>query len=443
MKLYLDYKKLFKIILLFVVIFSIPIFFSRADTASELQNKISQKDSDIQKLEQEISDYQTQLDSLGKQKSSLSVSIKELDLTNKKLVTDIAVTQKKIDKTNLTIQSLSSDIGVKQDTIANHEESIALGIEKTNEFEQGNIIQTLLSENDFTLIWNDIDNIATVQEKIRQDVVKLKEIKGQLEDTKNKTVTAKNELVALKSKLADQQKIVIQNTNEKNKLLRQTKNSEANYQKLLKDRMAQRDAFEKELRDYESQLQYILDPSKLPSSGVLSWPLSNIFITQLFGKTVDSKRLYASGSHSGVDFRASVGTPVMAMADGTVLGTGDTDLTCSGASFGKFVFIKYNDGLSSTFGHLSLIKVNEGQKIKRGEVVAYSGDTGHATGPHLHVSLYASDAVKIDSRPSVACGGRIYRLPVAPINAYLDVLYYLPTYQANQLKLNAGASTAD
>jgi murein DD-endopeptidase MepM/ murein hydrolase activator NlpD len=228
--------------------------------------------------------------------------------------------------------------------------------------------------------------------------------------------------------LSDQQKIVIQNVNEKNKLLKQTQNSEANYQKLLKERIAQRDAFEKELEAYEAQLRFILDPSKLPKAGVLSWPLENVYVTQLFGKTVDSKRLYASGTHNGVDFRASVGTPIMAMADGVVLGTGDTDLTCAGASFGKFVFIQYNNGLSSTFGHLSLIKSKKGDKVKRGQIVGYSGATGHVTGPHLHVSLYASEAVKMASKPSVACGGRIYTLPVAPLNAYLDAMYYLPPY---------------
>ena len=129
-----------------------------------------------------------------------------------------------------------------------------------------------------------------------------------------------------------------------------------------------------------------------------------------------------------MDFRASIGTAVMAMADGTVAGVGDTDLTCAGASFGKFVFIKYNNGLSSTFGHLSLIKVGEGQAVKRGQIVGYSGNTGHTTGPHLHVSLYASQAVQMASKASAACDGRIYRLPVSPVNAFLDVLAYLPAY---------------
>ena len=116
----------------------------------------------------------------------------------------------------------------------------------------------------------------------------------------------------------------------------------------------------------------------------------------------------------------------MSMADGVVLSVGDTDLTCVGASFGQFVFIGYNNGLSSTFGHLSLIKAREGESVKRGKIIGYRGNTGHTTGPHLHVSLYAGEAVKMASKPSVACDGRIYRLPVAPINAYLDVLAYLP-----------------
>jgi len=441
MKLYLGCKKLFNIIPpaqagILIIMLIIPAAFSSAQTAVDVQNQINQKNSDINSLEKEITAYQSQLDSLGQQKSSLSKSLQELDLTRKKLNADIAVTQNKIDKTNLIIESLSSDISDKQDAITNNLKSISLGIKSTNEFEQENMLGTLLSQSDFTTMWNDLDNIVAVRESIRKDIVQLKQTKSDLENTKKVTISAKNELTALKSQLSDQQKIVVQNTNEKKQLLQQTKNNEANYQKLLKDRIAQRNAFEKEITDYEAQLKFILDPSKLPSSGVLSWPLENIFVTQLFGKTVDSKRLYASGTHNGVDFRASVGTPVMAMADGTVLGIGDTDLTCQGASFGKFVFIQYNDGLSSTFGHLSLIKAYEGQTVKRGEVVGYSGATGYVTGPHLHVSLYASQAVKMASKPSAACDGRIYRLPVAPINAYLDVLYYLPPYTINSSLLN-------
>jgi len=65
--------------------------------------------------------------------------------------------------------------------------------------------------------------------------------------------------------------------------------------------MIKKNIFELELRDYESQLKYVLDPSKLPNGGVLSFPLDYVYITQFFGKTEAGKRLYANGSHNGVD----------------------------------------------------------------------------------------------------------------------------------------------
>ncbi|MFZ2205486.1 MAG: peptidoglycan DD-metalloendopeptidase family protein [Minisyncoccia bacterium] len=428
MKLYLAYKKQFKIFLLIVLVF-LPFVFSYAQTAVELNNKINQKNNDIAALEKEIKQYQLQLDALGKQKSSLNGSIKELDLTRKKLVADMNITQNKIDQTNFKIQGLSFQIGDKEEIIQNNTEAIKIDIRKINEIELDSITEKLLSEVKISDVWNDIDNMVTVRNKIRQNIIDLKQVKNELEFTKKKTTDARNELVSLKNELADQKKIVVQNTNDKKKLLAQTKNNEANYQKLLKDRLAKKDAFEKDLRDYESQLKYILDPLKLPGSGVLSWPLDYIYITQLFGKTEAGKRLYASGSHNGEDFRAPVGTPVKAMADGIVAGIGDTDLQCPGVSFGRFVLIKYDNGLASTFGHFSLIKVKTGERVSRGQIVGYSGNTGYSTGPHLHVSVYARDAVNLQTLPSKSCPGHVLTQPISPINAYLDPSYYLPPYK--------------
>ena len=426
MKQYRDYKKLFSTIVLIIFLIT-PLGFSHGETAKEIRDKIDQKSADIAKLEEQLKIYQSELDSLGKQKNSLSVSIQQLDLTKKKLNTDISVTQNKIDKTNLKIQGLSSDIGDKEGSILNNKNSIALELRKTNEFESENFLQTILSENDFSEVWNDVDNMATIRETIIENIARLRETKSVLEDTRAETVDAKNELVVLKSELADQQKIVIQNVNEKNKLLTQTKNSETNYQKLVQEQFIKKLAFEKDLRDFESELQFILDPSKLPNAGVLSWPLDKIFVTQEFGAKTGPHRTYASG-HSGTDFRARTPLPVKSMADGMVKGIGDTDTSCQGVSFGKWIFIEYNNGLSSTYGHLSLIKVQEGQKVKREEVVGYTGGTGRATGPHLHVSLYVSSGVKVSTVPSISCLGKILKQPIAAINAYLDPMYYLPPY---------------
>ncbi|MFA6256924.1 MAG: peptidoglycan DD-metalloendopeptidase family protein [Candidatus Paceibacterota bacterium] len=397
---------------------------SLAQTATEIQNKIEEKDSAIKKLEREIASYQSELVGISKQKSSLQGSIKELDLTKKKLNADIAVTENKIERTNLKISELSRNIGNKETSIGVNLVSIQAGIRNMQELEETSLVVSMLSDNDFSDVWNDVDNMIAVRENLRKNIVDLRESKTVLEDIREETIAAKNELTRLKSQLSDQQKIVIQNTNEKNKLLKQTQNSEANYQQLLRERLAQKEAFEKELETYEAQLKFILDPSKIPSGRVLSWPLDKIFVTSPYAPRW-------SGFHRGTDFRATVGTQVKAMADGVVRGTGDTDLCCPGASFGKWIFIEYSNGLSSTYGHLSLISVSRGQKVTRGQVVGYSGNTGSSTGPHLHVSLYVSSGVKVASFPSKSYPGKTLIQPISATDAYLDPMKYLPPLSGN------------
>ena len=279
MRPYPDYKKQFKALVFLTMlvataaVFSslVPFATSYAQTADDIRDRIEEKDAEIRKLEREISAFQKEIDTLNKQKSTLSGEIKELDLTKKKLNADIKVTENKIAKTNLKIEDLGLDIGDKETSIRNNDASIRLGIKTMNELEEKSLVEVILSDEDYGEIWTDLDNMITVRENLRKNIISLKETKIVLEDTRAETIKAKNELTKLKSQLADQQKIVIQNTNEKNKLLKQTQNNEANYQKLLQDRVAQRDAFEKELENYEAQLSYILDPSKLPAGRVLSW----------------------------------------------------------------------------------------------------------------------------------------------------------------------------
>ena len=215
---------------------------------------------------------------------------------------------------------------------------------------------------------------------------------------------------------------------EQKKELDITKNQESTYKKLLADRKKQKEAFEKEMFNYENKLKYKLDPKSIPKAGSspLDWPVDDVRITQQFGVTNASKRLYASGSHNGVDFGVKVGTPVKAMANGTLVAQGDTDTTCRGVSFGKWILIKYDNGLASTYGHLSQHSLTAGTRVTTGQVVGFSGNTGYSTGPHLHVSMYPADAVNATSRPSASCPGRDLYMPIAPVTAYLDPLAYMP-----------------
>src|SRR5258708_4813096 len=157
--LFIHKKKLIKFSFFLFILFLvfIPVFFLKAQTADELNSKISQKNQDIAKLEEEIRVYQDQLNTLSRQKNSLNGSIQALDITHKKLVADIAVTQNKIDKTNFKIESLSSQITTKEEAIITSKNAIALEIKQTNEFELNNMVEILQSEHNFSSVWKDID----------------------------------------------------------------------------------------------------------------------------------------------------------------------------------------------------------------------------------------------------------------------------------------------
>jgi murein DD-endopeptidase MepM/ murein hydrolase activator NlpD len=88
-----------------------------------------------------------------------------------------------------------------------------------------------------------------------------------------------------------------------------------------------------------------------------------------------------SSPHLGLDFRVPSGTPVASMGGGTVL------LARPLYFEGNFVVIDHGQGLLTLYLHLSEFKVKEGEQVKRGEVIGLSGDTGRATGPHLHVAV--------------------------------------------------------
>jgi murein DD-endopeptidase MepM/ murein hydrolase activator NlpD len=86
--------------------------------------------------------------------------------------------------------------------------------------------------------------------------------------------------------------------------------------------------------------------------------------------------------HAGLDFAAPQGTPIYATADGTVKVSGFSD-----GGYGNHVVINHGYGYETLYGHMVRIKVRNGTKVKRGEVVGYVGNTGKSTGPHCHYEV--------------------------------------------------------
>lgn len=104
-----------------------------------------------------------------------------------------------------------------------------------------------------------------------------------------------------------------------------------------------------------------------------SWPLTERgFVTQ---------GLLDEGDHPGVDIAVPTDSYVRASGAGTVVDVGDDPI------YGLFVVLDHGEGYTSLYGHASLTLVSRGQRVRRNEVIALSGSTGHSTAPHLHFEI--------------------------------------------------------
>lgn len=398
-----------------------------AATADELRLQIDNHSAEIKRLEAEIAGYQKQLTATSQVASSLQSEITRLETTRKKLAADIKVTENKIELTDLEIEKLTNNIGEKNQTVSERQAALGESLREWRDRDNESLIETMLGYSHLADFWNELDRLNAVQKQVQDNIATLRSLRTELETSKKETETQRQQLATLRARLADQKALAEENKKEKDNLLKLTKNQEANYRILLTQSKAKKDAFESEMFNLEAQLRIIIDPKSIPPAGkgILAWPLNEIFITQKFGKTVDSKRLYTSGTHNGVDFRAAVGTPVKATLDGTITATGDTDKACPNASYGKWVLIKHSNGLSTLYGHLSLISVSAGETVKTGQMIGYSGKTGYSTGPHLHLTVYATQGMKVAEYNFKSCSGARISMPVADPGAYLDPLIYL------------------
>lgn len=89
--------------------------------------------------------------------------------------------------------------------------------------------------------------------------------------------------------------------------------------------------------------------------------------------------------HAGVDWGCPIGTPVKAACSGTVIQAGWMN------GYGNCITISHANGMATRYGHLNEVKVSVGQKVKQGKVIAFSGNTGMSTGPHLHFEIRKED----------------------------------------------------
>ena len=410
-----------------------PSVFAQSEI-EKLQNEINARGDRLTDIEAEIAKFESQLNEVGAEKKTLQSAINQLELERKKVNAEINRTETLISSTDLEINKLILEISRTEDSVKDTEAAVSSIIRSEYKSGDQTLIELLLGNDRLSEFWGALEAHESIKDTLTSKVAELTSYKNLLNEKRSGNEEKRFELSSLKSQYSDQNEVLVNNRAEQADLLEVTKSEEKNYQQLLASQKQAREQILKELRDFESKLQFILDPSTVPTQGtaVFSWPLQNVIITQYFGGTEFAARNAAAyggrAYHPGVDFGAPRGTAIYAPLTGTVRATGNTDAVPGCFSWGKWTLIDHANGLSTLYAHQDVISVVAGQKVNTGEVIGYVGNTGFSTGPHLHFTVYAKGGVTVrkfnEIKTSTSCGPAT--TPVAAIEAYIDPMLYLP-----------------
>jgi murein DD-endopeptidase MepM/ murein hydrolase activator NlpD len=145
-------------------------------------------------------------------------------------------------------------------------------------------------------------------------------------------------------------------------------------------------------RSYDT-LQHLVETKEQMLAAIPAiQPISNKELSQIasgFGYRIDP--IYKTPKlHTGLDFAASIGTPIYATANGSVVSTNFDE-----KGYGNHVIINHGYGYQTLYGHMVRVKVRPGNTVKRGEVIGWVGSTGKSTGPHCHYEVIRNGS-KID-----------------------------------------------
>jgi murein DD-endopeptidase MepM/ murein hydrolase activator NlpD len=172
--------------------------------------------------------------------------------------------------------------------------------------------------------------------------------------------------------------------------------------------------------DPTGRTSYFDDSGNSARRGLLKSPLKYAQVSSRFGNRVHPVLGYVK-AHQGVDYRAPVGTPVWAVGDGVVTQAGWN------GSCGKAVTLRHRNGLDTIYCHLSTVAVHSGERVGQKQVIGLVGQTGRATGPHLHYAVKRHEAfvnplhLKVPPEAPISSQHRAdFDERIAPLRAALD-----------------------
>ena len=340
----------------------------------------------------QVDALKTKVAEAGKRKNELKAQLS--GLTN-----DLSALQKQISLLDSQIEAQQDEIDAQEELLTELTQMIA---DKTIELEESerqqaeqyaqlrsrlrymvehgttSSLSILLSSDSFSDFLNRYEIIRQISLRDENLFEQLKAIrdkvlteKQELEDTKKEAEDTKAQMEANKAELEAQMEAKRKQMESIQLAQKNVKDAYAAMIETEDELMAQ---YKKAAAEYAAQSTYV--------GGTFMWPLpaGNNVVTCKYGMRthpITGKRKL----HTGVDLRASTGTKVYAANKGTVTTSGYS------SAWGNYIIISHGGGITTLYAHMSKRSVSKDDKVKQGDIIGYSGNTGYSTAPHLHFEI--------------------------------------------------------
>lgn len=371
----MSYKKYKLTILVALVSTSLLTNTVFATSVGSLQNKQDNIEKDIDATNDKIDEKKQSIE-------EINAEIEKLDKELTTAMNELAEINKKLDDVTKELEQAEDDLVVATQEKNTQYDTLLTRVRYMYEYGEVSYVDTMIEARSFSDLINRVEYLNTIHE-YDQDLFEMLEQKEIEIQELTETIKARKTEIEVLQKSATEKRDELQANVDQKNALNQKIQADIN---LLENQL---DELEQADKDVEAMIQAEIRKQQQKSSGAINttytggklmWPSDTTRITSNFGYRIHP----ISGVrklHAGVDIGVSVGTNVYSAESGVVLSAGWQ------SGYGNAVVIMHDNGLTTLYGHLSAFNCSSGQRVNRGDLVAYSGNTGGSTGPHLHFEV--------------------------------------------------------
>jgi murein DD-endopeptidase MepM/ murein hydrolase activator NlpD len=270
-----------------------------------------------------------------------------------------------------------------------HQEAVARLSKRLVEIytsERTSSLAVMLESGSFSDMLDQLEFINTIGRQDQKVAHEVESAKLQMQETRNATRKTRRQVAeitsavaartveqrAVRDRLAWSQRELATARRDKRDTLSEVREDKEAAIGHMRDLQAESASLAAKIRSAQSTA-VVPGPTGAPSAAGFIWPVHGV-LTSGFG--------YRWGRmHEGIDLAVSSGTPVVAAASGTVIVAGWM------GGYGNLVVVDHGGGVSTAYGHNTMVTVGVGQHVAQGQLISYSGSTGHSTGPHVHFEV--------------------------------------------------------